>query len=51
MAVFEYKCNKCGTIIEVLTGMTQTDDDTTKCTECDGTITKLVSTNSKPIIN
>lgn len=44
MPIYEYKCNKCGKVIEALQKFS--DDPLTICEECGGELKKLISKNS-----
>jgi putative FmdB family regulatory protein len=44
MPLYEYKCTKCGTIIEVLQKFS--DDPLSSCRECSGKLKKLISRTS-----
>ena len=43
MPMFEYKCNECGTVSEILTGVSRVDPEV-KCDDCDSkNVKKLIS--------
>ena len=44
MPIYEYECDKCQNIVEAWQSMT--DAPLTKCTECGGSLRKLISTSS-----
>ena len=43
MPMFEYRCNECGTVSEILTGVSREDPEV-KCDDCDSNnVKKLIS--------
>ena len=44
MPLYEYKCTKCGTILEVLQKFS--DEPLSRCRECSGKLKKLISRTS-----
>ena len=41
MPIYEYKCSKCGTTLEVIQKLS--DQPITVCVKCNGTMSKLIS--------
>ena len=50
MALYDYKCAKCGEVFEVLIGMTDMDETET-CPKCGEIASKIPPTVAKPIIH
>ncbi len=45
MPIYEYECEKCGTVVEMMHGMSE-KPPTTKCAKCKGKLQRLISASS-----